>query len=110
MTGSHLRKKTLLPWSSNLNTPISDTLLGVITGNIGPEAVANIDSTLYTLQQAPWWNLKHYFTNDDQNILKPTQKIFMCRTASCICKRVRWGNMLPTSPPPIPRTPTFRLQ
>ncbi|MDZ7740653.1 MAG: hypothetical protein U5Q03_02595 [Bacteroidota bacterium] len=51
-------------------------MLGVITGNIGPEAVANIDSTLYTLQQAPWWNLNHYFTNDDQNIFETNAEGF----------------------------------
>jgi hypothetical protein len=49
------------------NEVTADTTLGIITGNIGPEPVSNINETHYTLDDELSWNLNNYFVNDDQS-------------------------------------------
>ncbi|MCF8233805.1 MAG: hypothetical protein K9G67_03230 [Bacteroidales bacterium] len=65
-----LTKENTSPLELSLNTPINDTLLGVITGNAGPEPLNDIDSSMFTLQQSPWWNLNLHIYNDDQSIFE----------------------------------------
>lgn len=50
-----------------LHTPLSDTSLGVIIGNIGPTNTGTINETHYTIENTVQWNLNNYFTNDDQS-------------------------------------------
>jgi len=48
-------------------TPSADTTFGDVAGNIGPEALSNIDETHFTIDGNLSWNLNNHFTNDDQN-------------------------------------------
>lgn len=48
-------------------TPSADTTFGDIIGNIGPEAINNINETHFTIDGIINWNLNNQFTNDDQS-------------------------------------------
>jgi hypothetical protein len=46
------------------NSPTQDTIIDMV-GNVGPEALADINETNYTLYAPFSWNLDDYFYNDD---------------------------------------------
>lgn|GEM_PF-2921477 len=58
-----------------INTISGDTTLGVITGNIGPEALSNIIATVH-IDNTNTWYLNEYFYNDDQSIYTTTNSDF----------------------------------
>lgn len=51
-----------------VNTPSGDTLLGTVTGNVGPESLSDINESHYTIETPLQWYLNNYFYNDDQSI------------------------------------------
>ncbi len=66
------------------NEVTADTTLGVITGNIGPEAISNINETHYTLDDELSWNLNNYFVNDDQSSYDNTGTNFFIQQDSLL--------------------------
>lgn len=47
-------------------TPASDTVLGNVTGNVGPNTTGILVAEV-NMHNLPQWNLNDYFYNDDQN-------------------------------------------
>jgi hypothetical protein len=55
------------PLALTFDPPLADTTFGILTGNIGPQALMPLDATVHVDDLAPW-NLNLYFHNDDQSV------------------------------------------